>query len=157
MRRRRTRWACSLPGSRCASAPAGSKPALILVAPYLHEQLPLLQEAVPGVKLIEMGSATARDIAPRTQPIGVCSADVLGKATRLQWIQWLGAGVETCVQQPLLHERHLLLTNMQRTAAPSMAEHVLGMMLVLSRHLDYFLKEQQQGRWGTGHAAPRRS
>jgi len=125
------------------------KPALILVAPYLHEQLPQLQEAVPGVKLIEMGSASARDIASADASIGVCSADVLGKATRLQWIQWLGAGVETCVQQPLLHERHLLLTNMQRTAAPSMAEHVLGMMLVLSRHLDYFLKEQQQGRWGT--------
>jgi phosphoglycerate dehydrogenase-like enzyme len=28
-----------------------------------------------------------------------------------------------------------------------MAEHVIGMMLVLSRHLDYFLKEQQQAHW----------
>jgi phosphoglycerate dehydrogenase-like enzyme len=77
----------------------------------------------------------------------VCSAEVLAQARQLQWIQWPAAGVERCVQQPLMRERHLLLTNLQRTMGPSMAEHVLGMMLMLSRHLDYFLKEQQQAHW----------
>jgi phosphoglycerate dehydrogenase-like enzyme len=136
------------PAAQAVRERAGwKKPALILVSPNLHEELPLLRDAVPGVKLIEMSSATPRDIAAADATLGVCSPEVLGKAPRLQWIQWLAAGVEGCVQQPLLRERHLLLTNMQRTAAPSMAEHVLGMMLVLSRHLDYFLKEQQQARW----------
>src|SRR5256885_7508661 len=79
--------------------------------------------------------------------IGVCSAQVLAQAKQLRWIQWPAAGVERCVQQPLMRERHLLLTNLQRTMGPSMAEHVLGMMLMLSRHLDYFLKEQQQAHW----------
>ena len=102
-----------------------------------------------------MSSATPRDIAAADATLGVCSSEVLGKAPRLQWIQWLAAGVEGCVQQPLLRERHLLLTNMQRTAAPSMAEHVIGMMLVLSRHLDYFLKEQQQAHWSRRDTAPR--
>ena len=69
------------------------------------------------------------------------------RRTHLQWIQWLAAGVERCVQQPLLRERHLLVTNMQRIAAPSMAEHVIALMLALSRHLDYFLREQQQAHW----------
>jgi phosphoglycerate dehydrogenase-like enzyme len=144
--------AADTPGLQPAAQPvrerAGwKKPALILVSPNLHEELPLLKDAVPGVKLIEMSSATPRDIAAADATLGVCSSEVLGKAPRLQWIQWLAAGVEGCVQQPLLRERHLLLTNMQRTAAPSMAEHVIGMMLVLSRHLDYFLKEQQQAHW----------
>jgi phosphoglycerate dehydrogenase-like enzyme len=51
-----------------------------------------------------------------------------------------------------MRERHPLLTNLQRTMGPSMAEHVLGMMLMLSRHLDYFLKEQQQARWAQDSA-----
>jgi phosphoglycerate dehydrogenase-like enzyme len=58
------------------------------------------------------------------------------------------------VQQPLLRERNVLLTNLQRTMGPSMAEHVLGLMLALSRHLDYFLKEQQQATWVRQESSP---
>lgn len=127
--------------------PGWRAPKLILVSPFLHDQIAELREAAPAVKFVELTRADARDIATADATIGVCSQDVLSKATRLQWIQWLGAGVEGCVQQPLVRERHLLLTNLQRTAAPSMAEHVIALMLVLSRHLDYFFREQQQGHW----------
>ena len=127
--------------------PGWHAPRVVLVSEQLHELLPQLRESAPGVKLIELPQANPREIADADASIGVCSAEVLEKATRLQWIQWTSAGVERCVQQPLLRERHLLVTNMQRTMGPSMAEHVLGMMLMLSRHLDYFLKEQQQGHW----------
>jgi len=77
----------------------------------------------------------------------VCSEALLTQAKQLQWIQWPAAGVDRCVQQPLLHERHVLLTNLQRTMGASMAEHVIGLMLALSRHFDYFLKQQEQARW----------
>jgi phosphoglycerate dehydrogenase-like enzyme len=127
--------------------PGWRTPKLILVSPYLHDQLGPLREAAPGVKFIEMPQASARDIAAADATFGVCSAELLGQATHLQWIQWLAAGVENCVQQPLVQERHLILTNMQRTAAPSMAEHVIGLMFALSRHLNYFFKEQQEARW----------
>jgi phosphoglycerate dehydrogenase-like enzyme len=84
----------------------------------------------------------------------VCSAEVLAQAKQLQWIQWPAAGVDRCVQQPALHERHLLLTNLQRTMGPSMAEHVLGMMLALSRHFEYFMKQQQEAHWAREDATP---
>jgi phosphoglycerate dehydrogenase-like enzyme len=128
--------------------PGWRAPRIVLVSEQLHDELPLLQQAAPHVKLIEVSAATPREIAAADATIGVCSAQVLAQAKQLQWIQWPAAGVERCVQQPLMRERHLLLTNLQRTMGPSMAEHVLGMMLVLSRHLDYFLKEQQQAHWG---------
>ena len=127
--------------------PGWRPPRIILVNEQLHDQLPLLQQAAPHAKLIDISAATPREIAAADATIGVCSAEVLAQAKQLQWIQWHFAGVERCVQQPLMRERHLLLTNLQRTMGPSMAEHVLGMMLVLSRHLDYFLKEQQQAHW----------
>src|ERR1700693_5171808 len=126
--------------------PGWRPPRIILVNEQQHDLLPLLQQAAPRAKLIDISAATPREIAAADATIGVCSAEVLAQAKQLQWIQWPAAGVERCVQQPLLRERHLLLTNLQRTMGPSMAEHVLGMMLLLSRHLDYFLKEQQQAR-----------
>ena len=58
------------------------------------------------------------------------------------------------MQQPLVRERHPLLTNLQRTIGPSMAEHVLALMLALSRHLPYFLREQQQAHWAGDDAPP---
>jgi phosphoglycerate dehydrogenase-like enzyme len=132
--------------------PGWRPPRIVLVSEQLHDELPLLQQAAPRVKLIDLSTATPREIAAADATIGVCSAEVLAQAKQLQWIQWPAAGVERCVQQPLMRERHPLLTNLQRTMGPSMAEHVLGMMLMLSRHLDYFLKEQQQARWAQDNA-----
>jgi len=127
--------------------PGWHPPRVILVAPALHDLLPQLQPLAPKAKFIEMPSATARNVASADVAIGVCSEVLLAQAKGLEWIQWLAAGVERCVQQPLLRERNPLLTNMQRTAAPSMAEHVIGMMLALSRHFSYFMKEQQAAHW----------
>ena len=127
--------------------PGWRAPKLILVSGQLQDELPALAGAFPGVKFIEASHASAREVAAADATLGVCSADVLEKATHLQWIQWLAAGVERCVQQPQLRERNVILTNMQRIAGPSMAEHVIALMLVLSRHLDYFLREQGQAHW----------
>jgi phosphoglycerate dehydrogenase-like enzyme len=106
------------------------------------------------VKLVEVSSATASQIATADATIGVCSPEILQKATHLQWIQWTAAGVDRCVQQPLMHEHHVLLTNLQRTMGPSMAEHVVGMMLALSRHFGYFFTQQQQGHWARDGTTP---
>jgi phosphoglycerate dehydrogenase-like enzyme len=122
-------------------------PKLILVDPYLHDALAQLKEADPGARFIELPQATARDIAAADVTLGICTPEVLSKGAHLKWIQWLGAGVEKCVQQPLMREHQILLTNMQRVAAPSMAEHVIALMLALSRHLDYFVREQAGAHW----------
>jgi phosphoglycerate dehydrogenase-like enzyme len=127
--------------------PGWRSPRIVLINKALENLLPALQQAAPRAKLIEVSAATRRQIAAADAAIGVCSAEVLAQAKQLQWIQWPAAGVDRCVQQPLLHEHHVLLTNLQRTMGPSMAEHVLAMMLALSRHLDYFFKAQQQAKW----------
>ena len=134
--------------------PGWRAPRIVLINEEMLELRPALQQAAPGVKLIAVSAATPREIAAADAAIGVCSAELLAQAKQLQWIQWPAAGVERCVQQPALHERHLLLTNLQRTMGASMAEHVLGMMLALSRHFDYFLKQQQQAHWARENTTP---
>src|SRR5215471_12848331 len=134
--------------------PGWHPPRIVLISEEMRQLRPALQQAAPGVKLLEVSAATPREIAAADATIGVCSAEVLAQAKRLQWIQWPAAGVDRCVQQPALRERHLLLTNLQRTMGPSMAEHVLGMMLALSRHFEYFMQQQQEAHWTREDAAP---
>jgi phosphoglycerate dehydrogenase-like enzyme len=127
--------------------PGWRRPRLILVDQRLEKLLPRLQQAAPGVKLVELPAATPKDIAAADATIGVCTPAVLTAAKRLQWIQWPSAGVERCVAQPLLRERAPLLTNLQRTMGPSIAEHAIAMMLALSRHFEEYFRAQQQAHW----------
>jgi phosphoglycerate dehydrogenase-like enzyme len=146
-------------GLRVAPSPVRERsgwrpPRVILVMGPLHDLLPQLQQAAPAARFIEIDKATPRDIAAADATFGVCSAEVLKAAQHLAWIQWPAAGVERCVQQPLLRERAPLVTNLQRTMGPSIAEHVIAMMLALSRHFEDFYHEGQQGHWQSEDSTP---
>lgn len=142
-------------GLRVAADPvrerAGWKPPReILVDSEIHADLPRLKQIAPHVRFVEVSATTrASDIADADAVIGICEEKILQAALHVQWVQLLWAGVERCVQQPSIRERHPLVTNMQRAAGASMAEHVMGMMLILSHHLDYFLLQQGRGHWAT--------
>jgi len=129
-------------------------PRVILVGKSLRDLLPRLRATAPAVRFIEIDEAAPRDIAAADATFGVCSAEVLKAAEHLAWIQWPAAGVERCVQQPLLRERAPLVTNLQRTMGPSIAEHVIALMLALSRHFEDFYREQSQGHWESEESAP---
>lgn len=130
------------------------RPRVILVNSSLHELLPQLRQAAPEARFVEIDKAAPRDIAAADATFGVCTPQVLEGARHLQWIQWPAAGVERCVQQPLLRERAPLVTNLQRTMGPSIAEHVIAMMLGLSRHFEDFYQQQSRGHWEDYDAAP---
>ncbi|HXY76558.1 MAG TPA: NAD(P)-dependent oxidoreductase, partial [Steroidobacteraceae bacterium] len=130
------------------------EPRIILTDAKLSALLPQLRGIAPKARFVEMPEANARDIADADVALGVCTQEMLEQAKRIQWIQTLGAGVDRCVELPILHKRQPLVTNMQRVAAPSMAEHVIALMLALSRRLPYFMKEQEQGRWIAYKDAP---
>jgi phosphoglycerate dehydrogenase-like enzyme len=140
-------------GLRLATAPVRERsgwrpPREILVAPALHGDLPRLQQVAPEVRFVEVSDSTpAGELAGADAAIGLCDGRILQAAPHLQWLQLLTVGAERCVQQPLIRERRPLLTNMQRIAGASMAEHVMGMMLILSHHLDYFLAQQRRAHW----------
>ncbi len=129
-------------------------PRVILVNHSAHDLLPQLQQTAPAARIIDIDAATPADIAAADATIGVCTEPVLKAATHLQWIQWPAAGVERCVAQPLLRERAPLVTNLQRTMGPSIAEHVIALMLALSRHFEEFYREQSQGHWEAFESAP---
>jgi phosphoglycerate dehydrogenase-like enzyme len=146
-------------GLRVAPTPVRERrgwrpPRVILVNHSAHDLLPQLRQTAPAARVVDIDAATPADIAAADATIGVCTEPVLKAAAHLQWIQWPAAGVERCVAQPLLRERAPLVTNLQRTFGPSIAEHVLALMLALSRHLEDFYVQQREGHWQSWQEAP---
>ena len=129
--------------------PGWRRPGKVLVWNLQPALLPRLQAAAPGVELLlAKDMAEAVRLAPAADAaLGFCSAELLAAGPGIRWIQSYSAGVERCVALPALHERDILLTNMQRIAGPVMAEHVMAMMLAWARGLHFYIPERMAGRW----------
>ncbi len=129
--------------------PSWRAPKKVLVWAVEPELMPALQATAPGVELVAARDAAegARLATDADAVIGFCTPEILAAGTGIRWIQSFSAGVERCVAIPAVRERDILLTNMQRVAAPVMAEHVLAMMLAFARGLDFYIPERAAARW----------
>jgi len=67
-------------------------------------------------------------------------------APNLRWVQWIGAGVD---HAPLdaLQARGILLTNNRGVHANNIAEHVIGMMIAISRNFPRLVHAQDEQHW----------
>lgn len=83
----------------------------------------------------------------------MCTPAVFAAAKKLRWMQTYSAGVERCVSDDAFRKRGALLTNMQRAYGPVIAEHVIAMMLALTRELPTYTTLQSQRRWDTSPTA----
>ena len=86
--------------------------------------------------------------------LGYCTPDVIRQALNLRWIQHYGVGVEGCAMSPDMKGRDFLMTNNQHYSAPPIAEHVIAMMLMLTRNLTGSHTAQLAGRWDRGGGSP---
>ncbi|HTV01716.1 MAG TPA: D-2-hydroxyacid dehydrogenase [Luteitalea sp.] len=137
-------------GETPASAlPGWKKPTRVLVRDLPDDRRAWLQEVAPGVELVAASSVSdARGRAADVDVVlGFCEPAVLDAATQARWVQTYNAGIERCLVSPVIRQRGLLLTNMQRIAGPVMAEHVMALALAFSRGLPGYLASQRDGRW----------
>jgi len=114
-----------------------------------RERVRWLQPVAPGVELVPVaGFGEALERLPGADAlIGLCSPELLERGGDVDWIQIYTAGAEDCVRLPEFDRRRPLLTNMQHIAAPVIAEHVMAMVMSLSRRLPAFHAAQRAGRW----------
>ncbi len=124
-------------------------PERILVLELEPDRVKWLQQAVPDVELVSVSGydEALEKLDGAEALIGLCSAELLEQADDLRWIQLYSAGVEKCVSLSEFTARKPLLTNMQRIAAPVIAEHVIAMMMSLSRQLPAFENAKRKGDW----------
>ena len=95
----------------------------------------------------------ARDpaIAARELPrsgivYGLPDVGKLAEAAGVQWIQLASAGVPAPLC-PVATKRNIRVTNLAGLYGPSIAEHALGLMLILSRNLQVAQCNQAQKKW----------
>jgi D-2-hydroxyacid dehydrogenase (NADP+) len=69
----------------------------------------------------------------------------LADTPSLRWVQLLGAGIDGSLSDEM-RTSGVVVTNARIHAAP-IAEHLFGMVLMLTRRLDVALRHQQAGRW----------
>ena len=115
----------------------------------------------PEIRFIVPGETTADDddsVTERATPTeddlkdadGVIGwelpAHLLAAATRLRWMHAAGAGVER-YELAQIAARGVMLTNSSGVSAPNMAEHVLGMMIALTRRFPRLLRAQTRREW----------
>jgi phosphoglycerate dehydrogenase-like enzyme len=77
---------------------------------------------------------------------GMMSDDVLKRASRLEWIQALGTGVDGIVDQPSLGD-DVIVTNMRGIHGPPVSEATLMLMLALARDLPRAVRNQERRVW----------
>jgi phosphoglycerate dehydrogenase-like enzyme len=131
------------------STPGWRRPTHVLVRFATPEQLAALQDVAPGVEFVSVGSgAEAREAAKTADAmLGFCDADVIEAGPNIRWVQSFSAGVENCLRSPVIRDRGILLTNMQRVLGPAMAEHVMAMTLGYARRLHVFRDQQRDATW----------
>ena len=132
-----------------AERPGWQPPRKVIVMGADAARLAWMQPAAPGVTLVGAAdrAEAARVASDADALIGECVAEVIQAGPRLRWVQRMYAGVERCVAIPDFVERGIVLTNMQKIAGPVMSEHVLALMLGLTRGLATYVPAQARGEW----------
>jgi phosphoglycerate dehydrogenase-like enzyme len=120
-----------------------------------------LNRSVSGVELVRVHTIQEAVAAAQGADaiLGFCSSAVLDAASDLVWVQVFGAGVERCVSNERIRSGDVVLTNMQKMSSPVIGEHVIAMMLALSRALPAYAKLMKDGEWlrGPEHTGPMQS
>jgi phosphoglycerate dehydrogenase-like enzyme len=124
------------------------KPSVVILAWLPDGVLPRLQAEFTDFDFIDAREPAGLDRSLHDAVItyGLPPVKRLGDAPGLRWIQLISAGVpqDLC---PAACERGITVTNLAGIYGPSIAEHALGMMIVLARNLQVALRNQRQGRW----------
>jgi phosphoglycerate dehydrogenase-like enzyme len=108
-----------------------------------------LQEVSGGAEIVVAKSrkVPARQLHGADVLLGYCTHENLKNGGQLRYILNYSAGVDQCTSSPLAQERGISVTNMQRIYGPGIAEHVIGMMYMLTRKLYVFRDRQREQRW----------
>ncbi len=129
---------------------------VVMVPPWRanirEELLESLRKVSAGVEIVtvsgqEFNGAEGALLAEAQVILGRCSPQLIRIAKKLHWLQHFGTGVDPCLLSPAAQEADFILTNAQHTAGPPIAEHVMAMLMMLTRNLHYFHHMQQQQTW----------
>jgi phosphoglycerate dehydrogenase-like enzyme len=110
-----------------------------------------LQSVSTKVRIVPVTKDTVmQEIGDADAYIGEIKPAEVRAGKKLQWVQIMSAGAEKVLFLSGgndLRDSNIVLTNNQIVQGPEIADHALAMLLMLSRGLNRFYKNQQQELW----------
>ncbi len=133
-------------------------PLAIAVSPILSariraQDLQRIQAAAPGSRIVNLsvegladGPVDDVEVLLRGWLVAEAFDRLLARAPHLAWVHSATSGVERALT-PAALERDVLVTNARGVFSRPIAEHVLLMILAVSRHLPELLELQRERTW----------
>ena len=120
---------------------------------YFHklsdELLHKIQVAAPDytVSQIEQKGITAADLIDSEIVFGRIPPHLLIELKNLKWLHLGSAGANGMTDRTLYANKSTIVTKSSGTFGVSIAEHIIGMMIALSRDFGYYYEKQSEGEW----------
>jgi len=113
-----------------------------------------LAKIAPNLRLVT-GLSREQAMARADEAHGIdaryASPAFLAKASKLRWVQIPSAGVDRYLGNKALMENDaIVMSNSRAVHGPAIADHVMGMLLYLTRNFNYYSQNQKQGKWVRG-------
>jgi phosphoglycerate dehydrogenase-like enzyme len=110
-----------------------------------------LAKLAPNVRIVS-GLSREQALARAGEAYGVDSryatAEFIGRATNLVWVQAMSAGVDRYLGlEPLMKNDAIVLTNLKGVHGPAIADHAFAMLLELTRDLRVHNAAQSEHKW----------
>ncbi|MFQ5547516.1 MAG: D-2-hydroxyacid dehydrogenase [Woeseia sp.] len=107
------------------------------------------QSVAPDAKVIlfDPSESGLDAIADADVFIGFCGPQTIKRLEKLRWIHTYTVGVDRCLADPEVLGRDFIISNNQRVSGPSIAEHAIAMMMMLSKNLHYYQAQKYQRIW----------
>lgn len=119
------------------------------------EVMARMQAAVPEVKLVQGDRAKVKEqLADVDGVIGPVDPALAASMPNLQWVQTDNAGVERFSFVPEFVKSHITLTNCKIIQGPEIADHAMGLLLVLTRQLLFAIRNDAQEEWAKPEIKP---
>lgn len=136
-------------GLREGSAAGGASPSKVVVLDMWPGRTERLAASAPGLDVVVVADEgqALDEMTDASALLGTLTPGLLAAGENLSWVQLASAGVERYLAIPGLAEHDLVLTNAQRIFAPGGGEHVLGLVLALTRRIPRSLELQRARRW----------
>jgi len=122
---------------------------VFVYAPHAKEYCRRIRERIPELEVVseKPGEDQSRDIADAEIMIAwQFPLEILGKASRLRWIQLTSAGVDQLLEARD-RLKDVIVTNTRGIHIDAMADYALGAMVMLQRNFARFFLHQQHRKW----------
>jgi phosphoglycerate dehydrogenase-like enzyme len=142
----------SLRNARVAFAMPDKKVELTYFAGEMgKEEIAEIAKLAPNVRIVS-GLTREQALARAGEAHGIDSrfatAEFLGRATKLVWVQAMSAGVDRYLGlEALMKNDAIVLTNLRGVSGPAIADHAFAMLLELTRDLRVHNADQSEHRW----------